>query len=161
MKIVTDLTQEEWVDVMLARVEIPLRSAGVSLSAATRERLRAVLSTLDKEEGVPVRQRKTRAEVAGEEGGGTAAHDENDNRARVYHPTDKAKLIDNPTSTRDRVLNLIIQSKHCMMSDLLKAAPRTADAKQKRKAVYTALWSLKKAKLIEIESLVSFRATQN
>lgn len=73
-----------------------------------------------------------------------------DKRARAYTPTPKARVVNSPAKTDDRIINAIIANakaaRPCLLSDLRLVVDGKPD-----RAIYNALWRLKKARLIEVK----------
>lgn len=142
------LTPEELRDLVMARIERSLHDVGITLSAISRER---ILESLSLPEAVASSPRASANHApstrAVERLQKRASGSSSDNRTRVYRATSKAKEITDPQSTRDRVLNAILQNEVCTLTDLEK------NTKRPTKAIYTALWQLKKNGLIDVSPL--------
>lgn len=146
------LTEEETRDLLMKRIEETLRESDVVLPAATRAQMAALLP-VDGRQG-------TRKPVVKADGGAKGdkpdppAPPSGDNRTRFYQPTARAKKIDAPKSTVEKTANYIIDSQGCTLVDLEKMI------KKSKKALYTALWALKKDGLITIKPLSSVRPSK-
>lgn len=156
-------TSDEVRALLMARIERSLRESGVELTEDARTRIAACLPVPEiggHVEAAPNGNQRhyrptiqeahavlDRAQVA------PATTSGKDSRARAYRPTPRAHEVPHAVSTRDKVLNLIVRSQVCTLGDL------TTGTRRPKKAIYTALWSLKKDHLIDITPLSALEPT--
>jgi hypothetical protein len=153
------LTPDEYKSLAIARIEQMLAAMGLPLTETMRAELSAVVDHLagtavvDHLAGTAHPTAAVRATSARRTPPRPSAPPETETpalsggsagkRARVYEPTGKAKPVDRPSSTADKVLNLILSRHLCTLPDLVRGTHRP------KKALYTAIWQLEKNGLIK------------
>lgn len=144
------LTPEEYRSLMMARIDRSLKESGVVLPDETRERIAALLPLPDAADVRVGDEVLKSSKTVGDarallETVKKRALASSGNRAKIYRPTNRAREVDDPKSTTERVLNLIVHSGVCNLGDLVKGTHRP------KRAIYTSLWQLKKDGLIDSE----------
>lgn len=147
------LTPDEYKNLLMSRIEKSLAESGVSLPPTVRQQIYDCLpvpETLQVEAGdIPIARmpHKTKTTIREARAALAANKTTASGHGRRYRPTDRAKPIEKPRSIREKVLNLIIQKRVCILPDLVKGTHMA------EKPLYNALWQLKRDKLIVVEPL--------
>lgn len=137
-KIQTGLTPEEYKSVMVSRIEKALREADVP-----EEQRRDILSFVASDGHLPV-------STVPRHSPSRPAAERSDQRTKFHWPAKGTRPVEEPATITDVVRNGIMGGCRTV-PELVKLVQkaRVSDNKDVRKAVYTALWSLKKDGVID------------